>query len=167
MGGNHGLIPRRALDGAGQTTPWLSRCIFQVNQCPFRGNAVNAAVHPKTALGHRWQPCLLGGEQFVDHRPDLVQRADRRRQRIEHDRVVDVLLLAAQRRLHGQALDVDVRLVDRRALRRQRTEPRRLDPVAVDQAGDFDAAASGQVVDQAIDSARCRRSPSAGRFPSR
>jgi hypothetical protein len=70
--------------------------------------------------------------------------------RVEHGGVVDVLALALQDGGDGQLLDVDVGAHQGRELRRQGADAHRLHAVGVDQAGDLDAAAVGQAVDQAV-----------------
>src|SRR5256885_12357340 len=69
--------------------------------------------------GHELAVCL---QQPVDELVDLPERELRRRVRVEHRRVVDVLALPRQRGLDRQRLDVDVRLHQRRELRRQRSD---------------------------------------------
>ena len=70
--------------------------------------------------------------------------------RVEHGGVIDVLALAGQRGFHRQRLHVDVGLHQRRQLRRQRPDVRRLQAGPVDQARHLHAAAGGQVVDQPV-----------------
>ena len=78
-----------------------------------------------------------------------LERQLGRRVRIEHRRVLGVVLAAGDDRLDRQLLHVDVGLHQRRELRRQAADADRLDAVVVDQARHLDAGAVGQVVDVA------------------
>ena len=90
-----------------------------------------------------WQPPFLRFQHFVHHAPDLGQGANRARQWIQHDSVIDSFGTAAQRSLDDQLLHVDVRPVQRSQLWRKGANLRWLDAVRVHQAGYLDAAALG------------------------
>ena len=66
----------------------------------------------------------------------------------EHRRVMDRRAVSAERRLDGQALDVDVGLHERRQVARQCADLQRLDPLLRRHARHLDTAVAGQVVDQ-------------------
>lgn len=69
--------------------------------------------------------------------------------RIEHDSLIDVVLLQRARSLDRQQLHVDVRAVQRGALLRQIADDGRLHAVAVDEARNLDARVAGQIRNQA------------------
>ena len=69
--------------------------------------------------------------------------------RVHHRGVVDVLAVAGEDGLHGQLLDVDVGAHHRRELQGQLADVGGLQAVLVHEAGDLDAAAFGQVLDEA------------------
>ena len=78
------------------------------------------------------EPCRLRGKKVVNHRANLRQGEHRCREGIEHDRVVDVLAITAQRGFYRQLLDVNHRPVHRRALRWQRAHGERVNADAID-----------------------------------
>src|SRR5512132_1663818 len=92
-------------------------------------------------------PSLLrvGLQELIDEVVDLLQGELGGGVRIEHGRVVGVAAVAAERRLHGELLDVDVRAHQGRQLRRQRADGSRREPGGVGDARHLDAAAGADV----------------------
>ena len=121
---------------------------------PDDDDPLRPAAHAQPALrvstaGECRQPVAVRGEQVVGQRPDLVEVELGGGVRVEHRRVVDVLGVLGQQRLHGQVLDVDVGAHQRDQLRRDVPHDRRLQAVGVDQRRHLDGAAVGQLRDVA------------------
>src|SRR5206468_6748015 len=90
--------------------------------------------------GEGGQALALGLPHLVEKLVDLIERADRRRQRVEHQRVLGLPPIAFEQRLDGELVDGHVRAVERRELLGQGTELAGLDASTVDVALDLDAA---------------------------
>src|SRR4051794_30002552 len=98
----------------------------------------------------RRDPCSVGIEERIDEIVDLVEVELRRSVRIKHRRVVHVLAPAGESSLHSELLHVDVGANQRRELRRQRTDPRGLDAVAVDETRHLDRATRRKVINKTV-----------------
>ena len=90
----------------------------------------------------------MGFDHLIAHRDDIVHRQLAGRVRIEHNRLIDIILLQRARRLDREELDVDVRAVQRSALLRQVADDGRLHAVAIDEARNLYARVAGQIGDQ-------------------
>ena len=55
----------------------------------------------------------MGFEQLLGHCVSLVERADRRGQRVDRDGVMDVVPVAGKRSLHSQGLHSDIGAIER------------------------------------------------------
>ena len=97
-------------------------------------------------------PCA--SQQLVAHAPDVVDAEGGRGVRVEQRGVVDVLAVALEHGLDGQLDDVEERAVQRDELRRQGADGLRVQTVAVDDAGNLDAALGREVLDQSVVAAR-------------
>ena len=65
--------------------------------------------------------------------------------RVEHCRLIDMLLLSRYRRFNREQLNVDVRHIHSRALNGKRSYVAGLNAVPVDEAGDLNARVFGKV----------------------
>ena len=84
-------------------------------------------------------PSPVSLKQLVTHRNDLIYRELRRSMRIEHHRLVHSLFFQSPGRFDRHQLDIDICPVEGSALLREVSDHRRLNPIAVNEAGDFHA----------------------------
>ena len=87
-------------------------------------------------------------DQFVGHAPDLIEREDTRRVRVEHHRLVEGVSVASQGGLDGQLVDGDVGPVQSGDATRQFTGMARLQSGPVGEDRHFDDGVGGKVRDQ-------------------
>src|SRR3954447_3427319 len=120
-----------------------------------RSKAIFASSRGRPVLTSHRDPRLergdalaVGFQQIVHQSLNLVHRQLGPSMGVEHGRLVDRVAPSGERRLHGQTLDVDVGLNQRRELARERAHRLRLDPGRGRQARHLHAAVGGQVVDQ-------------------
>ena len=95
------------------------------------------------------QPILVGFEHFVDHGADLTQGADGRGQRIVADCLIDHFLVAGEAAFDGQLFDLSRGAAEQRQLRGHLAGVDGLEAAGAGQNRNFDAAAFGQIIDQA------------------
>src|SRR5581483_7894327 len=91
----------------------------------------------------------LGLPHLVEELLDLVERAHRRGQRVDRERVQSLLPVVLEQRLDDELVHGHVRAVERGQLLRQLAEVHRVEAVRIDLALDLDTALR-QVVDRAV-----------------
>jgi hypothetical protein len=89
-------------------------------------------------------------DQVIDEVSYLVKIEFGRGMGIHHRRMIDVLSLAGQSSLDRKRLHIDICLHNRGQLRRQRANPRRLNPIAIHKARDLDTATCWQIVNEMV-----------------
>src|SRR5262245_49825796 len=90
----------------------------------------------------------MGSQQVVNKGANLVEIEFRRSVRIKHGSIVNESRISLEDSFDGKFLDVDVGLHQSGKVRRNATDPNRLDPVLIDHTRHLNTAPVGKIFDE-------------------